>query len=472
MNNDSKPKQSTALPLLALLAMIGGLYLIFGRSSTVPDVIELSHPQDRDPQLVQMIDKQLEVVRQNPKNPRQRAILGMIFEANGMWTEARVSYMNATTLQPREPMWPHHASIAWLRLDDMKGATAWLREYSGRFPRFAPLQYRLGTALLKTDDLDGADAAFRELISLAPNSPQGYVGCGNALLRAGRVEEAVELLEKAVTLQSNYKSARYLLGRAYRALGRMEDAERELTLGAGGKTQPMTDRWSAEQTKYASGETSQKQQAVSLFEQGRYDAAIEIFEKDVASRPDDVGALVNLGAAYLQIGRLEEARATLLKARELDDSRFEIYINLSANSRRLGQFTEALAFADQAVALAPEMAAAHYARGATLLALQQNEQALEALKRAASYDARGLAIRQELANVCVRLHQYDDAIAHYQALVKMLPTRWEPHLGVGKVLFLQGRLDEAKKEVETGLKLAPNEPRLQALARQLSKDGA
>ena len=100
--------------------------------------------------------------------------------------------------------------------------------------------------------------------------------------------------------------------------------------------------------------------------------------------------------------------------------------------------------------------------------LQANEEALQALTMAASFaETNDARILQQLANVCVRLRLYPEALVYYQRLAKAAPTRWEWQLGLAKVNLLIGQFDEAEAALQLGLQIAPGEPRLLALERKL-----
>lgn len=422
-----------------------------------------------DPELADLIERQVELVRQAPRDARQRAVLGLIYEANDLWSEARSCYRHATAMDQSEPMWPHHAAIAWLKMGDIDGAAAWMREHARRFTTFAPLQHRLGATLLETDQTEEAAAAFRNVMASAPNRAEGYVGYAEARLRASDPAEAARTLEQAVTIDPGYKTARFLLGRAYRALGRMQEAKREMTLGMGATTRYLPDAWSAKRPKYAVGYGKQMVRAEGYFSAGRPALAAEILERLRESRPNDVDILINLGTAYLHMGRVEQAHTTLLLAERLDKGRFETYINLAACALRRKRLTDALQYAETAVALAPEVAQTHHTRGLMQMQLGANEEALESLGMALSLDARNPKTVQDLANVCMRLRRYPEALGHFHTLAGLLPERWEPQLGVARVNLFLGRFHEAEAALDVGLKMAPNEPQLHALAKRLAQ---
>jgi tetratricopeptide (TPR) repeat protein len=455
------------LPALGLLVVMIAGYLTWRQVRPPPSVTTVDDLDRYDSELVTMIERHVAAARQAPRDARARATLGLVYEANNLWSAARSCYRNATLLDSQEPMWPHHAAIAWLKMGDPDGARSWLQRYTKLFPSFAPMLYRYGVMLLDAGEIEPAQVIFQRVIALAPDSPSGYVALGDATLQADDPTAASHILKRALELDANDKMARYLLGRAYRALGKMEEAQRELTLGRGGTRRFISDSWSAYVPEFDVSVGGKQNRAASLLEQGKAAAAEEILKQILSADPENADALTNLGTVYLHLDRLEEARGVLERAAQLDTDRFEIYINLAACLRRMEQPTAALGHADRAVSLAPDVAQTNHARGLALMQLGSNEQALESLIKATSLDVQNARIRQDLANAYVRLGQHLEALEQFQVLARMLPTRWEPQLGLARMNLRLGRMDDAIAAVTAGLEMAPREPQLLALAKRI-----
>ena len=208
-----RPVIGGALAVLALATVGTAGYLTWQRSHRPPIAIPDGLEQ-LSPELVTLINRQVDAVKAEPRSAVQHATLGLVYEANSCWPQARACFQTATALQGDEPLWPYHAAIALRRAGDSQGALAWLRRYGTRFPGFAPLQQDLGNALLQAGAVEDAEAAFRRTIAAAPSEADGYVGLGEVKLRQGDYGQAAKLLEQAVQRDPQYKTARYLLGMA------------------------------------------------------------------------------------------------------------------------------------------------------------------------------------------------------------------------------------------------------------------
>ncbi len=468
LGNPRRSYLTFTLLALGMLGVVGAGYLAW-QAFRPPPVTIVELMDELDVELAATIERHAEAARREPRDARLRAMLGLVYEANKLWPEARSCFQNATGLDRNEPMWPLHAAIAWLKMGDVKGATAWMRRHAARFPAFAPLQHRLGLALLDAAEIEEAEAAFRRVITHQPTVPAGYAGLGEVMLRSGEPAEAARILEQAVQIDPHDKAARYLLGRAYRDLGRLEEAEREMTLGMGAVPRFLPDEWSAKVPDFDMSIGSQQMRAAKLLSMGNPAEAAQLLERILASEPENVEALLNLGAAYLDMGRLDEAFETLHHAGRLDADSFGVYINLATYYRRLGRPLSALEYADRAFALAPDIAQTHHARGLALMQLGRNEEALEPLTTAVGLDPQNPKAVQDIANVCTRLGRHDAALAHFETLARLLPTRWEPQLGLAGASYQLGRFDEAEAALIAGLALAPDEPRLLAFLERLNE---
>jgi predicted TPR repeat methyltransferase len=119
---------------------------------------------------------------------------------------------------------------------------------------------------------------------------------------------------------------------------------------------------------------------------GDHDSAIYHFNQALQYDPHRVGALINLGAVYNQMGRPEQALQVLRQAIKIDSRRAEIYYNLGLAHRRLGQAELANQAYREAIHLNPKLVDAHYNLGNLLQELGRLSQALVCYKEALRID--------------------------------------------------------------------------------------
>jgi hypothetical protein len=107
--------------------------------------------------------------------------------------------------------------------------------------------------------------------------------------------------------------------------------------------------------------------ATDLLAERRAPEAIPHLEAAVAVRPDYFNALSDLGAAYLEVGRVRDALQTLNRAAQLRPNDELVHFNVALAFRRLGQFDAAAEHLRRAIEIDPNYAEAR----AALRELQQ-----------------------------------------------------------------------------------------------------
>ena len=352
-----------------------------------------------DPALITLIERQLRVVRSTPINARAHATLGAIYEANNLWPEARQCYETASTLEPGEPMWIHHAAIAAGTSGDFDAALALLRKGAERHPDFAPIHHRFGDALLRIGEFEEAGVAFERATATAPNYPVGYVGLGEVNLRLNRPNEAIALLERAVRLSPQDKKAKFLLGTAYREIGRDAEARELMTLGSDGRTRFLPDEWSTRFQQYKVSLAVALQTSAEHRAAGRLRLAVNVLEGALRYHSDDVELLSRLGAIYLEASRTDDALGVLLRADKIDSTNLSTCINLATCYQRLERYDEAISAADRAVKLDPSVWQAHYSIAVALLRLERWGEAKAAFESARELSPNNPTVLQQIENL-------------------------------------------------------------------------
>ena len=160
-------------------------------------------------------------------------------------------------------------------------------------------------------------------------------------------------------------------------------------------------------------------QALHLLRDGHAAPAAELLVAVAADLPAHEGARVNLVRALLAAG---EPRRTLDAA-------------------------------DAALAVLPDNAELHFARGTALNALGQPLAAREALRRAVALDPSHAPSHLNLGNACADLDDLDAAEHHIRAALARDPALVEAHASLGFVLTSQGRLAEAVAACEAAIAL-------------------
>jgi lipoprotein NlpI len=129
------------------------------------------------------------------------------------------------------------------------------------------------------------------------------------------------------------------MGFVYLQQGRLAEAEREILAALG-----LDPEWElahanlavvlVRQGKLAEAGEARVQLGYMYLKHGKYDAAIDLFQKEVASRPGDAGAHNNLGAALLLRGQVGPAIGQFEEALRINPAHEKARRNLAAARQR------------------------------------------------------------------------------------------------------------------------------------------
>ncbi len=386
---DLRRRRLVRLGFLTLLIVLGAGVAWYLRRPLLPIPVPPGLAT-LDPQVRQHLARLATAAAGAPADPVRRADLGLGFAVNGLWAEARVSFVHSLELGGPQPLPSLYAAVALKELGDEAGAIAQLREVVRRFPDFAPAWHRLGTLLNAVGEVEAATEAFAAVTRLAPSEWRGWAGLGESQLRSGQVVSAIASLERARDVDPTARSVRHLLGQAYRAAGRAAEAEAELAAGGSQTLSPMPDDWSAAALDHMKALPDQLERIDTLMARGEIGEAIARAGEALRFHSTTTTVLSTLARALTLAGRAPEAWAILGPALVRWPEDLPLLTVAVDAAAALERADEAMALAHRAVAQAPRLAEAHVALANALLAARRDEEAVVALQEALTL-APGLA---------------------------------------------------------------------------------
>ena len=210
-------------------------------------------------------------------------------------------------------------------------------------PRSVPALLGAGSAALVDRDFVAADRHFNSALSVDAGRLSAWIGLAQALAGTGRFPEARSALERALAFGP--PDAAVTAAAAWVAL-----QERD---------------WVTAKRWCAAGLLAAPQDAVLLRLLGEAlklaadpPGALRAFEASVAADPADVSARVGLGAALLDLGQAEQARAHLLFALDRGATSAELYNNLGLSWLVRGDHEAAATMFQRAMTADPSMTSA------------------------------------------------------------------------------------------------------------------
>jgi tetratricopeptide (TPR) repeat protein len=159
--------------------------------------------------------------------------------------------------------------------------------------------------------------------------------------------------------------------------------------------------------------------------EGRYQDALEAFQRALAiAPPDDVRtARAGVIQAALRVAEFDLAR---LEAEKLVAAAPKSPEAIALHADALwsaGLFEEAEARYQDALALAPDLARGHHGMARSLAARSRLEDALEQAQAALRLAPRDLEIHHTVGSIYERMHRYEEAAAAFNNYVNLLPNK-------------------------------------------------
>jgi tetratricopeptide (TPR) repeat protein len=324
--------------------------------------------------------------------------------------------------------------------------------------------------------LGEAATLYQKVLSQEKENPVALHLLGVLNHQRGDNARAIELIGRAVALRPNVPAFHANLAEAYRAIGQLERAagccraalglwpdypEALCNLGLAlqglGKKSEAVDQFKRALELRPQFATAHNNLGIVLRDLGRQDEALEHFRRAVELEPNFAPARTNLGQMLLDHGLAEEALPHCEEAVRLQPDMAALHHNLGNALRAVEKYVEARSSYLEALRLEPDLAPAHAHLGLTMLREGQPNDALPWVKKAVELEPSNAGFQEILAEVYMEREEPGEAIEHFeQALELSVEERPGVHLSLGWALQEEGRLDEARSQFETALKIQPD----------------
>ena len=165
------------------------------------------------------------------------------------------------------------------------------------------------------------------------------------------------------------------------------------------------------------------------------------------------------GDNLMGAGQYVEAIAAYERAVAADPSDTSAYYGLGNAQAALGRFDQASDSFGQVVTMQPDKASAHFNKGNADFARKLYQEALECFRRANEIDPRADYLNN-VGTALASLHRYDDAIEAFRDAVRSEPDLVEAHVNLARALTVVGRLLEAIDVCHGALKDHPRSTKI------------
>ncbi|NQV84719.1 MAG: tetratricopeptide repeat protein, partial [Rhodospirillales bacterium] len=194
----------------------------------------------------------------------------------------------------------------------------------------------------------------------------------------------------------------------------------------------------------------------TLLELGRLDEAIASLHKALIENPDFVVAHNNLGNALKALGKLDQAVDSYQRALSLKPDYAEAHNNLGNALTKQGRLDEAVASYHTALSLKPDLADAHNNLSTALKDLGRLDEAVASCQKALSLHPDYAEAHSTLGNALRELGKPDEAAGCYQKAITLKPDFAEAHNNLGNTFQELGNLDEAITCYHDALTIKPD----------------
>jgi predicted O-linked N-acetylglucosamine transferase (SPINDLY family) len=194
---------------------------------------------------------------------------------------------------------------------------------------------------------------------------------------------------------------------------------------------------------------------VTLNQLGKHDEAITALSQAVASEPENIVNLFNLGTVYAAKEHFQAAETCFRKVLSISKSLPEGYYNLGNALKDQGRLEDAAASYRKAIQLRSGYAAAWSNLGSVYIQQTKPAAAKDAIKRALALNPQSPSALNNLANISRNEGDLVGALQHALNAINANPNFADAYFTVGSLLIASLDYANAIKAYEAGVALMP-----------------
>ncbi len=287
-------------------------------------------------------------------------------------------------------------------------------------------------ALLQGDRLNEARELGLALCESDRSDPEVWFLLAGIHARLGVMDEVIRCCGQVIVLDPGNAAARYNLGVALQMRGRYQEAVETY------------DKLLEDQPDAAPALANL---ALALRELGRSEEAIPHCQRALTLQPGLAEAHNTLGLLFMDDGKHVQASESFRQATALRPLYAEAHFNLGLCNQTLGNLAEAQVCFQQAIRQRPDYPEAYGGLGAVLVSAGKREEAVHCYRNLVRLRPDEAQIHRDFGVLLVSLRRWDEAISHYRHAIELKPDYADAHYELGNALL---DADPSPKSAEQG----------------------
>jgi len=354
--------------------------------------------------------------------------------------EAEAKYRAALAVAPDHvPALLGLVSIARAR-NDGDAALRYLQNAQAAAPDNPKILLQLGNMLRSYSRWAEAQAVYESLLEEDPSNAKAMAFLGQIAQNLGETDKAIAWFRQAVEIDANAPNAAASLAEL---LSGPEQAREGLAkrTRADARNERLKPLWHSVRAARKAGNDA---------------AACELLRAASLTEPDSTEILVELGATYRKLGRMEDAAAVYRDVISRDAQNAKAYLGLGIIARAYRDDVGALAHFTTAAEIEPDNLQTLLSIAELLVTQNRSEDADAICQSVLAKSPQDPKVLAALGVVAQKNKNWNAALAFFQAAAAVDPSKMHFRVQLGRAYNDLLRLDEAEQTFRSILENAPD----------------
>ena len=332
-----------------------------------------------------------------------------------------------------------------------------------------------GRMLFISRNLSAAKDAFQNAVRINPDFETSWYNLGGTLRALNNPEEALAAYRRAVTIKEDYAAAHREIGRILLARndtrGAVDAFSKALQHNPNdftamrelGDAQSQAKNFIEADNIYAKAlsvnpfdaQTNHNMALVKI-ELERLNEALDYARKAVESAPNNAVYMYTMGLVLEKSGAIDPAIIAYKSSASLDSRYIRPRINLGNLLVTIHNYSDAVSFLNQALAVAPTDFEVNKNLGAAYTQLEDWRNSITHYERAIAAKPNDPALLVDLSRAYASSGDHQKAVTTYQQVLRIQSNNWDAMFELSKVYVTLGQFNDARRYLQDLINRNPN----------------